>query len=104
MMDLKTINEVIKFSVDNNIKIIDLTGGAPEINKHFKYIVQTCKENNIHIIDRCNLTILNEDGMRDLPKFLSENKVEIIASLPCYKEENVDNQRGKVYLNLVSKL
>ena len=52
-------------------------------------------ENNIHVIDRCNLTILNEEGMEDLAEFLSENKVEIIASLPCYKEENVDNQRGK---------
>ena len=75
MMDLKTINEVIKFSVDNNIRIIDLTGGAPEINKHFKYIVQTCKENNIHIIDRCNLTILESEGMRDLPKFLAKIKL-----------------------------
>ena len=94
MMDLKTINEVIKFSVNNNIKIIDLTGGAPEINKHFKYIVQTCKANNIHIIDRCNLTILESEGMRDLPKFLAKHKVEIIASLPCYIEENVNSQRG----------
>ena len=95
MMDQKTINEVIKFSLDNNIKIIDLTGGAPEINKHFKYIVQTCKENNIHIIDRCNLTILETEGMRDLPKFLAKHKVEIIASLPCYIEENVNAQRGE---------
>ena len=95
MMDLKTINEVIKFSVDNNTRIIDLTGGAPEINKHFKYIVQTCKENNIDIIDRCNLTILESEGMRDLPKFLAKHKIEIIASLPCYIEENVNSQRGE---------
>ena len=72
MMDLKTINQVIKFSVDNNIKIIDLTGGAPEINKHFKYIVQTCKENNIHIIDRCNLTILESEGYERFTKIFSK--------------------------------
>ncbi len=95
MMDLKTINEVIKFSLDNNIRIIDLTGGAPEMNKHFKYIVQTCKENNIHIIDRCNLTIIESEGMTDLPKFLAKHKIEIIASLPCYIEENVNSQRGE---------
>ena len=77
---------------------------APEINKHFRFLIESCTKNNIHVIDRCNLTILNEDGMEDLAEFLSENKVEIIASLPCYKEENVDNQRAKVYLNLVSKL
>ncbi len=95
MMDLKTVKQVIKFSVENNIKKIDLTGGAPEMNKYFKYIIRACKENNIHISDRCNLTILDSDGMRDLPEFLVKHKVEIIASLPCYIEENVNSQRGK---------
>ncbi len=95
MMDLKTVKQVIKFSVENNIKKIDLTGGAPEMNKHFKYIIRACKENNIHISDRCNLTILDSDGMKDLPEFLAKHKVEIIASLPCYIEENVNSQRGK---------
>ena len=95
MMDRENVNHVINFAKHNNIKTVDLTGGAPEINKHFRFLIESCTKNNIHVIDRCNLTILNEDGMEDLAEFLSENKVEIIASLPCYKEENVDNQRGK---------
>ena len=95
MMDRENVNHVINFAKHNNIKTVDLTGGAPEINKHFRFLIESCTKNNIHVIDRCNLTILNEDGMEDLAEFLSDNKVEIIASLPCYKEENVDNQRGK---------
>ncbi len=95
MMSKETINQVIEFSELNEIRTIDLTGGAPEMNKHFKYFVKECTKKNIHIIDRCNLTILNEDGMSELPYFLARNKVEIIASLPCYMEENVDAQRGK---------
>ena len=101
MMSKETINQVIEFSELNEIRTIDLTGGAPEMNKHFKYFVKECTKKNIHIIDRCNLTILNEDGMSELPYFLARNKVEIIASLPCYMEENVDAQRGKGFLRSV---
>ena len=78
-----------------NIETIDLTGGAPEINKYFKYMVKELRQHDIHIIDRCNLTILNEDGMEDLPSFFVKHKIEIIASLPCYIKKNVDRQRGK---------
>ena len=95
MMDRINVDHVINFAKQNNIKTVDLTGGAPELNEHFRFIIKSFTRNNIHVIDRCNLTILNEEGMEDLAEFLSENKVEIIASLPCYKEENVDNQRGK---------
>ena len=95
MMNKKTINQILKFAKKNNIKTIDLTGGAPEINKHFRYFVESCKDEEIHVIDRCNLTILDEKEMYELPYFLAKNKVEIIASLPCYLEENVDAQRGK---------
>ncbi len=95
MMNKTTIDQVLDFAINNFIKIIDLTGGAPEMNEHFRYIVKFCKNNNIHVIDRCNLTILAEKGMGSLAQFLCENKVEVIASLPCYIEENVDSQRGK---------
>ncbi len=95
MMSKKTINQILKFAKKNSIKTIDLTGGAPEINQHFRYLVESCKDNEIHVIDRCNLTILDEKEMYELPYFLAKNKVEIIASLPCYLEENVDAQRGK---------
>ena len=95
MMDKKTIDNVIDFAINNNIETVDLTGGAPEINKHFKYMVKELRQHDIHIIDRCNLTILNEDGMEDLPSFFVKHKIEIIASLPCYIKKNVDRQRGK---------
>ena len=95
MMDKVNVDRVIHFAKENNIKTVDLTGGAPEINKYFTYLIESCTRNGIHVIDRCNLTILNEKGMESLPIFLSDNKVEIIASLPCYKEQNVNKQRGK---------
>ena len=62
-------DHVINFAKQNNIKTVDLTGGAPEINKYFTYLIESCKRNNIHVIDRCNLTILNEKGMEDLAEF-----------------------------------
>ncbi len=95
MMDKINVDRVIHFAKENNIKTVDLTGGAPEINKYFTYLIESCTRNGIHVIDRCNLTILNEKGMESLPIFLADNKVEIIASLPCYKEQNVNKQRGK---------
>ena len=95
MMDKSTVNQVIDFAVKSHVKVVDLTGGAPELNKHFRYMIQALKFEGIHIIDRCNLTILNEKKMTNLANFLAENKVEIIASLPCYSEQNVDAQRGK---------
>ncbi len=95
MMDKKTINNVIDFAINNNIQTVDLTGGAPEINKYFRYLVKKLKQHDIHIIDRCNLTILNQNSMKDLPDFFVKHKIEIIASLPCYIKKNVDSQRGK---------
>ena len=94
-MEEKTIDNVIDFAINNNIKTVDLTGGAPEMNEHFKYMIKKLKQHDIHVIDRCNLTILNEYGMKDLPDFFVKHKIEIIASLPCYIKKNVDSQRGK---------
>ncbi len=77
------------------IKIIDITGGAPEICPSFKALVEGCRKLGKEIIDRCNLTVLLEKGQETTAQFLKANNVRIIASLPCYLEENVDNQRGK---------
>lgn len=94
MMDEATAWEVIRFLQDNDIKNIDLTGGAPELNPHFRTIVTEAGKAGVHVMDRCNLTILMEPGYEDLAEFLAKNRVEINASLPCYLEENVNNQRG----------
>jgi radical SAM/Cys-rich protein len=77
-----------------NIPILDITGGAPEMNPHFRWLVTEARRHGRTVIDRCNLTILLTPGRRDLPAFLAENEVEIVASLPCYLAENTDAQRG----------
>ncbi len=76
------------------IQTLDLTGGAPEMNPNFKHFVSQARSLGRHVIDRCNLTILLAKGFTDMPEFLAENQVEIVASLPCYLEENTDSQRG----------
>ena len=73
---------------------LDITGGAPEMNPHFRELVEQARPRVGRIIDRCNLTILLAPGFDDLPEFLAEHGVEIVASLPCYLEQNVDAQRG----------
>ena len=95
MMNKDIIDEVINFSHQNNIETVDLTGGAPEMNQYFEYMIKKLREKDINIIDRCNLTILEEKGMSRMVDFLAEHEVEIVASLPCYKDTNVDAQRGK---------
>jgi len=77
------------------IHTVDLTGGAPEMNPHFRQFVTELRQRNIHVLDRSNLTILLEPGYEDLAKFLANMQVEIVASLPCYLEDNVDKQRGR---------
>lgn len=95
LMNKETIDYIIKFIDLHAIQTIDLTGGAPEMNPHFKYLVLAALDRGLRVIDRCNLTILMEKDHLDLANFLAENQVEIVASLPCYLEENVDKQRGK---------
>ena len=80
-----------------SITTLDITGGAPELNANFRYLVQTARSirgKDLEIIDRCNLTVLQEPGQEDLVDFLKEQNVRIVASLPCYSAENVDKQRG----------
>jgi radical SAM/Cys-rich protein len=94
-MDAETVADVIAALERGHIETLDLTGGAPELNPHFRDLVRAARSLGVRVIDRCNLTILLEPDQTDLAAFLAEQEVEIIASLPCYLEENVDGQRGK---------
>jgi radical SAM/Cys-rich protein len=93
-MNAETIQAVINFIDASTIKTIDLTGGAPELNPMFRMLVQAAGERGVGIIDRCNLTVLLEPGQTGTARFLAENRVKIVASLPCYIKDNVDTQRG----------
>lgn len=75
-------------------EIVDITGGAPELSEVFRYFVETARGAGLHVIDRCNLTIIEEPGYNHLPEYLAQHEVEVIASLPCYTAENVAKQRG----------
>jgi radical SAM/Cys-rich protein len=75
-------------------EIVDITGGAPELSEFFTYFVETSHALGIHVIDRCNLTIIEEPGYGHLPDYLARHAVEVVASLPCYTAENVAKQRG----------
>ena len=94
-MDLKTVDHVLALVAASGIKTLDVTGGAPELNPHFRYLVRNARRLDMHVIDRCNLTILWEPGEETLAQFLAEQGVEVTASLPCYLEDNVDRQRGR---------
>lgn len=94
-MDLDTVKQVLDVLRAGGISTLDLTGGAPEMNPHFRYLVAEARALGVKVMDRCNLTILEEPGYEDMAAFLAEHKVEIVASLPCYLEDNVDRQRGK---------
>lgn len=94
-MELAEVDACIKILADNpSVKTVDLTGGAPEMNTHFKHLVTEARKLGRHVIDRCNLTILLAKGFEEMAQFLADNQVEIVASLPCYLEENTDAQRG----------
>ena len=94
-MDLETASIVLRYLDASGVGTLDITGGAPELNPHFRELVEGARALGVHVIDRCNLTILEEPGEEGLAEFLAANRVEIIASLPCYTEELVDRQRGK---------
>ncbi len=97
LMTRSTIDRVLSwFESTPSIDTVDLTGGAPEMNPEFRYFVSESRaiRPEATIIDRCNLTILVEPGYEDLIEFLVENRVEVVASMPCYQPENVDQQRG----------
>jgi radical SAM/Cys-rich protein len=95
IMSLEVIEQVLALLVASGVQTLDLTGGAPELNPHFRYLVREARRLGVRVIDRCNLTILFEPGQEDLASFLAEQEVEVVASLPCYLEDNVEEQRGK---------
>ncbi|MBI1891422.1 MAG: arsenosugar biosynthesis radical SAM protein ArsS [Burkholderiales bacterium] len=94
MMDEETIDLVLQVLKTRRLTTLDLTGGAPEMNPHFRHLVREACTLGVRVIDRCNLTILSEPGYEGLAAFLANHQVEITASLPCYAEGNVDRQRG----------
>ena len=95
MMSAETAAQVIEFLINSDVHTLDLTGGAPELHEQFKPLITAGLKKGCRIIDRCNLTVLFEDGQEDLADYLAHNQIDIVASLPCYLEENVDAQRGK---------
>ncbi len=90
--NVETVMEVLKA---RGIQTLDLTGGAPEMHWRFRDLVREARAQGVHVIDRCNLTILEEPGYETVAEFLAEQQVEVIASMPCYSPANVDKQRGK---------
>jgi len=95
IMTEETVQTVLSYLATQRIKTLDLTGGAPEMNPHFCMLVKEASKLGVRVIDRCNLTILTEEGYEEMASFLAEHKVEVVASLPCYLGDNVDAQRGK---------
>ncbi|MBU6489995.1 MAG: arsenosugar biosynthesis radical SAM protein ArsS [Burkholderiales bacterium] len=93
-MSRAVVNDILRVLAKHQIGTLDLTGGAPELNPHFRFLVHEARALDVHVIDRCNLTILEEPGQETLARFLADHAVEIVASLPCYSAENVDRQRG----------
>src|SRR3954470_18085938 len=93
-MNAETAQQVLDYLEATGASVLDLTGGAPELNPHFRFLVSTAHAGGVKVIDRCNLTVLLEPGQEDLVDFLAAHRVAIVASLPCYTEELVDKQRG----------
>src|SRR5207302_2150917 len=94
-MSAETVDVVLAFLARGRISTLDVTGGAPELNPHFRKLVSAARALGVRVMDRCNLTILEEPGQEDLALFLAREEVEVVASMPCYLEDNVDRQRGK---------
>ena len=105
MMSRETLGDVLLFLEMSRLRKLDVTGGAPELNPGFRTLVSRARSFGVHVIDRCNLTVLDEPGQEDLAEFLAAQEVEITASLPCYGEELVDRQRGEgVYARSIAAL
>ena len=94
-MEGDTVDLVLDVLVRRKIDTLDITGGAPELNPHFRRLVRAARKRGVHVMDRCNLTILEQPGQEDTAEFLARERVEIVASMPCYLQDNVERQRGK---------
>jgi len=95
LMTRETMQTALQFADKYQLENLDLTGGSPEMNPDFHWLVEEARKQGLHVMDRCNPTILVEPGYEETAEFLAEQQVEVIASLPCYMEDNVDAQRGK---------
>jgi len=95
VMSQQTMQHCLEALSALKIPILDITGGAPELNPHFRWLVEQGRARGCHVIDRCNLTILLQPRFADLPAFLAQHRVEVVASLPCYLPQNTDRQRGE---------
>lgn len=94
MMTEEVAHKVGVWIREHRPKTVDITGGAPEISEFFNYFVETARSVGSHVIDRNNLTIIETKSHAYLPEYLAKHEVEVVASLPCYLEDNVDEQRG----------
>lgn len=95
LMSAQTMEVALQFAEKYKLETLDLTGGSPEMNPDFQWLVKQARQQGLNVMDRCNPTILVEPGYEQTAEFLAEQQVEVIASLPCYLEDNVDAQRGK---------
>lgn len=95
-MDERTARRVLELlAASPSVRSLDLTGGAPELNPHFRMLVREARALGVEVVDRCNLTVLFEPGQESLAAFLAQQRVRVVASLPCYTPETVDRQRGR---------
>ena len=94
-MAQRTAELALEFVRAAGARTVDITGGAPELNPSFRFVVEQARHDGRHVMDRCNLTVLFEPGQKDLAEFLASMQIEVVASLPCYLEANVDKQRGR---------
>lgn len=95
IMELRTVERILELlSEAQAVHTIDITGGAPELNPHFRRLIREARKLGKKVLDRCNLTVLSRRGQEDTARFLAEQGVQIVASLPCYTRENVEKQRG----------
>ena len=95
LMSRENIELVLEFLQRRSVSNLDVTGGSPEMNPHFQYLMREARALDVHLMDRLNPTIIEEPGYEWVPEFLAQQQMEVIASLPCYTEDNVDAQRGK---------
>ena len=99
IMTWETMQDILawidRYRDEMDLEILDLTGGAPEMNPRFRDLVIALRERGLHVLDRCNLSILLQPGYEDMAEFLAQHGVEVVASMPCYSRKNVDEQRGK---------
>jgi radical SAM/Cys-rich protein len=105
VMTRETMELCVRAMAGSTIPVVDITGGAPELNPNFRWLVQQATALDRHVMDRCNLTVLLTAGQADLPEFLAQQRVEIVASLPHYRAPSTDRQRGEgVYEKSIAAL